>query len=162
MSRRLLVGVVGAGSIDVTGAALAEEIGRRLAGSGAVLVCGGLGGVMAAACRGAAGAGGETIGLLPGSDAGSANDDVSIALPTGLGHARNVMIAQVSRVLIAVEGEYGTLSEIAIGLKLGKPVVVLGRWAGLTGVHRVETAAEAVELALRLAVESRPADSNLS
>lgn len=152
MSRqRLLIGVIGAGRASLEGQRTAEEVGRLLAEAGAVLVCGGLGGVMAAACRGAASAGGETIGLLPGEDASLANLDVSIALPTGLGHARNVLIAQAAKVLIAVEGEYGTLSEVAVGLKIGRPVISLGSWPGLTDVHQVETPSEAVALALRLA-----------
>ncbi|TYO98793.1 hypothetical protein EDC39_105162 [Geothermobacter ehrlichii] len=155
MARRLLIGVVGAGQASEKGARLAEKVGRRLAEAGAVLVCGGLGGVMEAACRGAVRAGGETIGLLPGPDPAAANDHVTLALPTGLGHARNVLIAQVSAALIAVDGEYGTLSEIAIGLKLGRPVVAIGsRWQ-VPGIRPVETAEEAVELALRLA-EKRP------
>jgi len=151
MNRRMLIGVIGAGSIDPAGEQCAADVGRLLAEAGAVLVCGGLSGVMAAACRGAMEAGGETIGILPGDSAEGANAYVSIALPTGLGHARNVLIAQASRALIAVEGEYGTLSEVAIGLKLGKPVVALGRWKDLPGVQRATTAEEAVSLVLRLA-----------
>lgn len=158
MNRRLLIGVIGAGDVNPAGAECASQVGRLLAEAGAVLVCGGLGGVMAAACKGAAEAGGETIGLLPGVDAGSANPNVTIALPTGLGHARNVLIAQACRVLIAVEGEYGTLSEVAIGLKLGRPVIAIGRWSELPGVLRVATAAEAVSLALRLSGSSGSAD----
>jgi uncharacterized protein (TIGR00725 family) len=152
MSRqRLLIGVIGAGCASLHGERQAEEVGRLLAEAGAVLLCGGLGGVMAAACRGAATAGGETIGLLPGDNAALANPNVTIALPTGMGHARNVLIAQAAKVLIAVEGEYGTLSEVAVGLKLGRPVIALGRWSELADVHQVETPAEAVALALRLA-----------
>ncbi len=151
MRRRLLIGVVGAGRASAQGVRLAEEVGRRLAEAGAVLVCGGLGGVMEAACRGAAGAGGESIGLLPGTEAAAANAHVTLVLPTGLGHARNVLIAQAAAALIAVEGEYGTLSEIAIALKLGRPVVALdSRWQ-VPGVRPVRTAREAVELALQLA-----------
>jgi len=156
--RRLLIGVIGAGHIDAAGDALAEEVGRLLAEAGATLICGGLGGVMEAACRGAARAGGETIGLLPGAEPGGANEHVTIALPTGLGHARNVLIAQASRALIAVEGEYGTLSEAALGLKMGRPVIALGRWGELPGVRRAATPSEAVSLALRLAAPSQPAD----
>lgn len=149
--QKLLIGVIGAGRASKAGIGMAEEVGRLLALSGAVLVCGGLGGVMEAACRGAAGAGGETIGLLPGADRLAANPYVGIALPTDLGHSRNVLICQAARALIAIEGEYGTLSEMAIALKLGRPVVALNSWDDIPGVHRAETAEAAVRLALQLA-----------
>ncbi|RME38250.1 MAG: TIGR00725 family protein [Deltaproteobacteria bacterium] len=151
MNPKLLIGVIGAGRASQDGMRLAEEVGCLLAQSGAVLICGGLGGVMEAACRGAVSAGGETIGLIPGADWLAANPYVRIVLPTGLGHARNVLICQAARALIAIEGEYGTLSEMAIALKLGRPVVALNSWNDIPGVHRAETAAEAVSLALQLA-----------
>jgi uncharacterized protein (TIGR00725 family) len=122
------VGVVGSGDLDGSNDAAAEQIGREVAEAGGVLVCGGLGGVMEAACRGASVAGGLTIGLLPGSDRHSANRWVKVVIPTGLGELRNGLIVRACDVLIAVGGEYGTLSEVAFALKLGLPVVGVSTW----------------------------------
>lgn len=141
--RHRLVGVIGAGQPSPQGMASARELGRLLAQGGASIICGGLGGIMAAVCQGAREAGGETIGLLPGGDAAAANPYVTLAIPTNLGHARNVLIAQAAEVLVAVEGEYGTLSEVAIALKLGKPVLSLDSWPGVPGPHPVATPQEA-------------------
>lgn len=146
MKPRLLIGVIGAGQASAQAERQAYEVGRRLAERHALLVCGGLGGVMAAACRGSVEAGGDTLGLLPGADAESANPWVTIPVATNMGHARNVIIAHTARALIAVEGEYGTLSEIAVALKLGRPVVVLGRWNAIPGVLTAQTPQEAVDL----------------
>lgn len=146
--RRAIIGVIGAGTASPRGLELAEAVGRGLAEGGAVLVCGGLGGIMEAACRGAVAAGGETLGILPGDDPALANPYVTLPIATNLGHARNVVIAQTAQALIAVEGEYGTLSEIAIGLKLGRPVFALESWPGLAGVVYVTRAEQAVALAL--------------
>jgi uncharacterized protein (TIGR00725 family) len=106
----------------------AEAVGRELAARGAVVVCGGLGGVMEAACRGAKEAGGLTVGILPGTDRVAANAFVEVAIPTGLGEARNALVVRAADALIAVGGGYGTLSEIALALKAGKRVVGLGSW----------------------------------
>ncbi|HYM57853.1 MAG TPA: TIGR00725 family protein [Solirubrobacteraceae bacterium] len=106
----------------------AESVGRELARRGAVVVCGGLGGVMEAACRGAREAGGTTVGILPGTDRAAANPFVDIAIPTGLGEARNALVVRAADALVAVGGGYGTLSEIALALKAGKRVVGLGSW----------------------------------
>lgn len=122
------VGVIGSGEPEPIRDAIAEQIGREIALAGAALICGGLGGVMAAACRGAFGAGGLTIGLLPGDDRTMANPWVTVAVPTGLGEIRNCLVVQASEVLIAVGGEYGTLSEISFAMKLGRPVVGLSTW----------------------------------
>lgn len=146
--RRILIGVIGAGTASPRGLELAEAVGRGLAEGGAVVVCGGLGGIMEAACRGAVAAGGETLGILPGDDPALANPYVTLPIATNLGHARNVVIAQTAQALIAVEGEYGTLSEIAIGLKLGRPVFALESWPGLADVVYVTSAEQAVVLAL--------------
>jgi uncharacterized protein (TIGR00725 family) len=107
---------------------VAEAVGRELAARGAVVVCGGLGGVMKAACRGAKTAGGLTVGILPGSDRAAANAFVDVAVPTGLGEARNALVVRAADALIAVGGGYGTLSEIALALKAGKRVVGLDSW----------------------------------
>lgn len=146
--RKLLVGVIGAGQASPEGEKLAYRIGKLLAEAGAVLVCGGLGGVMTAAAQGCFEAGGEVIGILPGANAEAANPYVTLPIVTNIGHARNVIIAHSSRALIAVEGEYGTLSEMAIGLKLGRPVVQLNSWSQLPAVLTAGTAEEAVALAL--------------
>jgi uncharacterized protein (TIGR00725 family) len=127
--------------------AAAERVGEGLARRGAVVVCGGLGGVMEAACRGAKGAGGTTVGILPGLDRASANPFVDVAVPTGLGEARNALVVRAADVLIAVGGAYGTLSEIALALKTGKRVVGLGSWE-IDGVEAVEDAQRAVVTAL--------------
>jgi hypothetical protein len=109
--------------------AAADAVGRLIAAGGAVLVCGGLGGAMAAACRGAKSAGGVTIGIVPGYDDKAANPWVDHVVCTGLGQARNVLVAATGQALIAVGGSAGTLSEIGLGVRLGRPVVLLGGWA---------------------------------
>lgn len=109
--------------------AAAEAVGRALAARGCVLVCGGLGGGMRAACRGAKAAGGSTVGIIPGYDAIAANAWVDRVVCTGLGQARNALVAASGEAAIAVGGGFGTLSEIALALRLGRPVVLLGGWA---------------------------------
>ncbi len=141
------VAVVGPGEASAEQNAVAEEVGRRVAQAGCHLVCGGLGGVMAAACRGAAGAGGVTIGILPGSDRSAANEWVAVAIPTGLGELRNGLVVRTADVVIAVGGAYGTLSEIALALKTGVRVIGLQTWA-IDGIERAESPQEAVERAL--------------
>lgn len=127
---------------------LAEAVGRGIAASGAVLVCGGLGGVMEAAGRGAKAAGGLTIGILPGYDPAAANPYMDIPVCTGMGHARNAIIAATANALIALEGAYGTLSEMALGLKMGRPVISLGRRENPPGALSASDADEAVRMAL--------------
>ena len=153
----MYVAVVGSADASDAIAALAEEVGVLVAKSGATLVCGGLGGVMEAACRGAKSEGGTTVGILPGTRRNDANEYVDIALPTGLGEARNALVVRAADVVIAVAGEFGTLSEIGLALKMATPVVGLGTWELLKGgepvdaIRRAATPAEAVELALSLA-----------
>jgi len=122
-------------------------VGRLLAEHGAVLVCGGLGGTMEAACRGAKQAGGTTVGLLPGESRSDANRFVDVAIPTGLGEARNALVVRSADVVVAVGGGYGTLSEIALALKMGKRVVGLGTWE-IDGVVVVDGPEAAVAEAL--------------
>jgi uncharacterized protein (TIGR00725 family) len=132
----------------------AEETGRLLAERGAVLVCGGLGGAMEAACRGARSSGGTTVGILPGTDRADANPYVQIALPTGLAEGRNLLVVRSADAVIAVGGAYGTLSEIAFALRAGTPVVGLHTWELARGgkadeaVIRAASPSQAVELAL--------------
>jgi uncharacterized protein (TIGR00725 family) len=125
----------------------AEAVGGELARAGAVLVCGGLGGVMEAACRGAHEAGGRTVGILPGADRAAANRFVDVAIPTGLGEARNALVVRSADALVAVGGGYGTLSEIALALKAGKPVVGLNSW-DIEGIDGAATPQQAVAAAL--------------
>ncbi|MBC8412357.1 TIGR00725 family protein, partial [bacterium] len=122
------ISVIGAGSCNSTIYDLAEELGRLIANNGATLITGGLGGVMEAASKGAIEAGGTTIGILPGNDKSEANTYVQIPIVTGMGHARNVIVVKSADAVIAVAGELGTLSEIAIALKTGKPLIGLQTW----------------------------------
>ena len=123
-------------------------MGRELGSRGAVVVTGGLGGVMEAACRGARDAGGTTIGILPGTDRSAANPYVDVAIPSGLGEARNALVVRAADALIAIGGAYGTLSEIAFALKAGKRVVGLGTW-DIDGVDAADSPEAAVETVLR-------------
>jgi uncharacterized protein (TIGR00725 family) len=141
------VAVVGPGDASRDAEGTAERVGGELARRGAVLVCGGLGGVMEAACRGAKSEGGVTLGILPGSDRRQANRFVDLAVPTGFGEARNALVVRAADALVAVGGAYGTLSEIALALKAGKPVVGLGTWV-VDGVVPAESPEAAVESAL--------------
>jgi uncharacterized protein (TIGR00725 family) len=141
------VAVVGPGEATAEELTVAETVGRELARRDAVLVCGGLGGVMEAACRGASEAGGATVGILPGTQREAANPFVEIAIPTGLGEARNALLVRAADALVAVGGAYGTLSEIAFALKTGKPVVGLGSWE-IEGVQTAHTPEDAVRAAL--------------
>lgn len=136
MKRRVLAGVVGGGCVEARVAAVAKEVGRRLARAGAIIVCGGLGGVMEAASRGAAEAGGTVIGILPGPSVEDANRWVTHPVATNMGHARNAIIVQTADFLVAIGGEAGTLSEIAIALKIGKPVFSIESW-DIPGVRNI-------------------------
>jgi uncharacterized protein (TIGR00725 family) len=126
--RHLLVAVIGAAVCSPAQAEVAETVGRVLAEGGATLLCGGRGGVMEAACRGARSVGGLTVGILPGDNPETANPYVDIAIATGLGEARNAIVARTAQAVVAIGGRYGTLSEIAFALKRGLPVVGLNTW----------------------------------
>jgi uncharacterized protein (TIGR00725 family) len=151
------ISVIGAGQASEDEAAAAEEIGRLLAEAGAVLVCGGLGGVMDAAARGCEAAGGTSVGVLPGDDRTMSSPHLTVRIATGLGEARNAIVARAADAVIAVGGEFGTLSEIALALKMGKPVVGLGTWTldleGLPGdpLQRAADPSQAVAKALQAA-----------
>jgi len=150
----MIVAVIGSAACTPAEAAAAEAVGRLLAEAGAVLLCGGRGGVMAAACRGAKSAGGLTIGILPGMDASEANPWVDVPIVTGLGEARNAIVVRTAEAVIAIGGGYGTLSEIGFALKWGKRVVGLSTWELTRGgvpdrsIIRAETPEEAVRLVL--------------
>ncbi len=153
--------VVGASEADEDISEAAEAVGRGLARRGAVVVCGGLGGVMEAACRGAKAEGGTTVGILPRHDRDDANPYVDLALPTGLGEARNTLVVRAADALVAVGGEFGTLSEIAFALRVGTPVVGVRTWelarAGspVDAIVRVDEPEEAAARAIELASSSR-------
>lgn len=154
--RKPVIGVIGGREITTETRALAREVGHHIAGNDAILVCGGLGGVMEAVAEGVREKGGLTIGILPGEEKGDANPFIDIPLPTGMGVGRNVLVVHASDALIAFPGSYGTLSEIGLGLNLGRTVVRLpGAWdigkAGTVEVARCKDAfdaAHAVGLAL--------------
>ncbi len=122
------VAVIGPADATAEESRIAEEVGRRLAQAGAVVVSGGLGGVMRAACRGASVAGGVTVGLLPGKDRAGGNEHLAVTLPTGLGELRNGLVVNVSDAVIAVGGGWGTLSEIALAMRSGTPVITIRSW----------------------------------
>jgi uncharacterized protein (TIGR00725 family) len=153
--RQVQVSVIGSG---VEHEARAEEVGRLLAERGSVVVCGGLDEVMAAAARGAKGAGGTTIGVLPGESAEGANEWIDHVVVTGIGHARNLAVVASGDAVIVVGGRWGTLAEIGYARVLGRPVVVVepGWEVEGDGIARAATAAEAVELALRLVGSPAP------
>jgi len=146
---RPYVAVVGPSEATAVEAAWAEAVGSLVAAQGAVLVCGGLGGVMEAAARGAASVGGTVVGLLPGRERGEANPHVTVAIATGMGEMRNALVVRAADAVIAVGGAYGTLSEIAFALRTGVPVVGLGTWA-LADVIDAPDPEAAVALALEL------------
>jgi len=129
VDNKKLIAVIGGGQCSSETTKLAEDVGRELAKQGAILVCGGLGGVMEAACRGASAEGGMTIGILPGESRRSANPYVQIPIATGMGHARNVAVVKSAQAVIAIDGSYGTLSEIGHALQNGIPVIGLGTWS---------------------------------
>jgi hypothetical protein len=148
------VAVIGAREPSADHVSMAEEVGRALAQRGAVVVTGGLGGVMAAASRGAASAGGLTVGILPGLERHEANEWVQVALPTGMGELRNGLVVRTVDAVIAVGGAYGTLSEIALALATGVPVVGLNTWQ-IDRVESVDSVPEAVTRVLALADHRR-------
>jgi uncharacterized protein (TIGR00725 family) len=144
------IGVIGGAVCSPEIYEIACDVGREIATNGFALVCGGLGGVMEAACQGAKKAGGITIGLLPTSDKKDANPYCDLVIPTGLGHARNVLVVHASDALIAVDGEAGTLSEIAIALKIGKPIVGIKSWEREGRVPQAERGDEAVAMLMEM------------
>lgn len=129
--------MAGGGQCPPPVARLATALGSALADLGAIVVCGGLGGVMAAVARGARRHGGTVVGILPAYDRRSGNRYLSVSIPSGLGHGRNVLVAAAGDVLVALPGAAGTLSEIAFALRLGRPVIGLGAWTGISGVQTV-------------------------
>ena len=162
MSREPYIAVVGPSAGTPTELALGEAVGRLIAEAGAVLVCGGMGGVMEAAAGGSADAGGRSVGILPTDSRLDANPYVTVAVATGMGEARNALVVRTADAVIAVHGEFGTLSEIALALKMGKPVVGLGTWelardgVPVDAIVRASDPRDAVKTALQL-IERREA-----
>ncbi len=156
MMNKKFIAVIGGGQPSPREVQLAEEVGRELAKRGVVLVCGGLGGVMEAACQGAQSEGGVTIGILPGENRRAANPYVQIPIVTGIGHARNLAVVKSAQAVIAIGGSYGTLSEIGHALRSGIPVIGLNTWSLSrngqldNSITLAQNPAEAVDKALNL------------
>jgi uncharacterized protein (TIGR00725 family) len=140
--KTIQISVVGGSNPDSETVTLAEEVGKMVAEKGAVLICGGLGGVMEAAARGAQEKGGLTIGILPGYDSNSANRFIDVEVRTGLGHGRNILVAASGDILIALPGSHGTRSEVSVGLLLGKKVIGVKAWGAISGVRQVNSLKE--------------------
>jgi uncharacterized protein (TIGR00725 family) len=151
MKRRPQIAVIGDSNPSPEVVHWAEQVGRLIAQNEGVLICGGLSGVMAAAARGAAEAGGLTVGILPSYDATTANDSIAITIATGLGHARNALVVSSGDAVIALQGSYGTLSEVALALTLGKPVISVNAWTDVRGVEATDSPTAAVALAFAVA-----------
>jgi uncharacterized protein (TIGR00725 family) len=149
MTQPFYLAVIGGSEVSDGVAEMAWSVGRKVAERGGVLLCGGLGGVMAAAAQGAREAGGVSLGILPDGNRRRANPYLTYTIATNLGHARNPIIVHSADAVIAVDGSYGTVSEAAIALKLGKPVIALQVAWDLPGLQRAASAAEAVEMAFR-------------
>lgn len=153
------IAVIGGSRCSPKEAELAEAVGREIARKGAVLVCGGMGGIMEATCRGAHTEGGMTIGILPGESRHMANPYVQIPIVTGIGYARNVIVVKSAQAVIAIGGSYGTLTEIGYALQTGLPVIGLNTWTIIRNNRQdksiipAESATKAVEMAIELALD---------
>jgi len=140
------IGVIGAGTCPASTYGIAKDLGFEIGKRGWTLVCGGLQGVMEGAARGCSEAGGMVLGILPGLDKRSANPYITVPIPTGLGDGRNLLVVRSSDILVAVEGGYGTLSEIALALKADKPVIGLKTWKEIPGIQYADDYLEAIQL----------------
>ncbi len=140
--KNLQIAVIGAADPSPEFESLATEVGRTIASRGAILICGGLAGIMEFAARGAKDKGGLTVGILPGYNRESANPFIDVIVPSGLGHARNVLVAASGDLIIAFPGSHGTRSEISIALKLNKPVIGIKDWGAISGVRQVNSISE--------------------
>lgn len=155
VQRKPIIAVVGAGKCSKKLRDMAAEVGRHIAENGGIVVCGGLGGIMEGAARGAKEAGGTTIGILPTADKNDANEYIDFAIPTGFGEARNIMVVRTADVVIAFPGRFGTLSEMAFALHAGKPVISISAWKLGDEIIHIESPQEAAETAIKLAGESQ-------
>jgi uncharacterized protein (TIGR00725 family) len=145
MDYPVYIGLIGSGSCSYTVRRLAEDMGAEIGRRGWTLVCGGLGGVMEGAAKGCMKNGGNTVGSLPGLTNESANPYIKVPVPTGLGDGRNLLIVRASDVLVAISGGYGTLSEIALALKMNKKVIGLQTWNHIQGIRYVSDPLDAVQ-----------------
>ncbi|PWB72585.1 TIGR00725 family protein [candidate division GN15 bacterium] len=150
-SRKPVIAVIGAGKCSKKMRDAAAEVGRYVAEHGGLIVCGGLGGVMEGAARGAREAGGTVIGIIPGDSAAEANEFVDLVIPTGMGEARNILVIRTADAVVAFPGKYGTLTEMAFARLFDKPLVSVQAWKLGEEVIQVEDATEAAKLALELA-----------
>jgi uncharacterized protein (TIGR00725 family) len=150
---RKIIGVIGGTAAGEEILQMAEETGRLIAEHGCFLICGGMAGVMEAAAKGAKEAGGTTIGILPHTDRHEANPYIDVPIATGFGEGRNLVIIRTADILIAIDGEYGTLSELAFALKMNKPVIGLKTW-DIPGIIEAGTPMEAVSIAMRMLGET--------
>jgi uncharacterized protein (TIGR00725 family) len=151
MDRQKTIAVVGAAKARSEVCELAYAVGREIAAHGATLICGGRGGVMEAAARGAREANGRTIGILPTDDPNDANPHIEFAVATGMGQGRNVIVVASAGAVIAFEGEGGTLSEIGLALKLGRPVIALRAWDEIAGIDHADDPVTTVQIAIERA-----------
>ncbi len=149
--RKPVIAVIGAGKCSKKLKDMAAEVGRYIAENGGVLVCGGLGGTMEGAARGAKEAGGTTIGIIPSDDKTDANEFIDYVIVTGLGHARNILVVNTADAIVALPGKYGTLSEMAFALNAGKPIVSVSAWKLGDEIRQVEDPIEAAKIALEMA-----------
>jgi len=148
---KIIIGVIGTSQATNEELKIAEEVGKEIAKNNGILVCGGEGGVMEAACKGAKSANGLTIGVIPGFSARDANPYVDVPVITGMSHARNIIVVRTSNAIIAIGGSYGTLSEIAFALRLGVPIIGLNTWEVSSEIKSASTPKEAVKMAYNLA-----------
>lgn len=145
-----VIGVIGPGDASKEECRLAEEVGKEIAKRGHTLLCGGMGGVMEAASRGAKSEGGLTVGIIPGESKHSGNQYIDVPVVTAMGHGRNIIVVRSSDSVIAIGGSYGTLSEIAFSLRLEIPIIGINTWDVSTEINRAETPKEAVDMAIEL------------
>ncbi len=148
--RKPVIAIVGAGKCSKKLRDQAAEVGRYVAEHGGIVVCGGLGGIMEGAARGAKEGGGMTIGILPTDNPDDANEFIDLVIPTGFGEARNIMVVRTADAVVAFPGKYGTLSEMAFALHAGKPLVAVNAWRLGDEINQAETAEEAAELVMKL------------
>jgi len=148
MGKQKIIGIIGAGDAGKEDLELAQAVGEGIARRGYTLLCGGMGGVMEAACRGAKSKNGTTIGILPGNSKTDCNSYIDYPIVTGMGHGRNVIVAGSSDVIIAIGGSFGTLSEIAFALRLEIPIIGLNTWDVSSNIKKAQTPELAVNLAI--------------
>ncbi len=153
--RKLMIAVVGAGKCSKKLRDMAAVVGKYVAEQGGILVCGGMGGIMEGAARGAKEAGGITIGILPTGDKADANEYIDYAIPTGFGEARNIMVVRTADAVVAFPGKYGTLSEMAFALHAGKPLIAVNAWRLGDEIVQVDDPLEAAKRAMELAAKGK-------